>query len=201
MKSMYLFAILVFNLGWTPLASADGDNSPCSTLKECEELKEKVEAQIKALTPVYPTVFMDVEKNADGTPLALTQADALKYCKNKGGHLPSIKEMMDWALAQGAAPILSMQDVLDKYEGDVPADYNLIKTVTVDGTSEVFYYNLTGYKPSKVAVENGWFWTSSFPKNDSSNAIIFYSSLGKIIYAKNYQNMKSSVRCATGATL
>jgi hypothetical protein len=174
---------------------ADPSNPVCTTIKSCEQLQEKLNEAMEQLTSAPPITFLDVEKDASGNALLLTQVEAMAFCTKLNGHLPTALEMTQFATLQGAPPSLTLKEIFEKYDGEVPEGYKNIKSVSPSGVKESFFYSQQGYNTPGDALKAGWLWTSSTLNTADKDGFLFYGVTGSFVYGKNIQNAKSSFVC------
>ncbi len=96
-KLMRTFVYFLVSTTFSYEVLADSSHPVCSSVAACEQLQEKVNEQIEALTSAGPTLFLDIEKDTNGEPLLLTQSDAIAFCAKKNAHLPSVLEITEFA--------------------------------------------------------------------------------------------------------
>lgn len=112
----------------------------------------------------------------DGEVCRMTQADAAKFCKEQGGHLPSTRE---FAMAMNPKAILESDYVEKELKGVAPPGFYKVSSQDENGKTDSFYFNndlitrkLTG-ELSKLS-----FWTSSIVLGKPDFAHVFYGPLG-----------------------
>lgn len=105
----------------------------------------------------------------------MSYGDADAYCKDHGGHLPSVREMAVYAMSQGAAGIKETS-----YSERVTSDpsvkaeiiqmgaqgYRMVQKAALWAPAVDFYYNSSGFQNSQGA--DAKFWTSSTDSSLSS---------------------------------
>ncbi|MFN8943765.1 MAG: hypothetical protein ACK5WZ_03980 [Pseudobdellovibrionaceae bacterium] len=168
----------------------------CSTLAECQQLKTQlaasllaVNARIRALQPSPQPQIGDFARHNDGSIRHMTQVTAIGYCKFKGQHLPTVRELAQWAQSMGATGI--SETAQNGYSG--------LTARNDDGDKDNFYFSRTGYKrPNEVwsSSTDTYFWSSSVSSNDSDFAFFLDGNYGTINYISRTAQMP--VRCARG---
>ncbi len=193
-----VFNTLLFGFCFFTLSSpsfADQKEEICTSIEECQVLKDKVEQKIEDLQNNSQPLFIET----DSTNEIMTNVEAVQYCKDKGGRLPSAREWAQYSKSQGAKGTLELSFVFNKLDGQAPPDYKLISAMNVDGSNEKFYYNNLGY--SFVVSPNTtsyWYWSSSTHSNSSDGGYVFNESLGQLFYLSNAPHAALSVRCVSG---
>ena len=100
----------------------------------------------------YPTYIIAGEEYI----WILDEANASKFCRSLGGHLPSAREIALYYQSLGAIGIIEFEDHIES-DGS-----SLIDVTNSDGKHDHFYFNKKGYQP---ALDNGrhllWIRSSS----------------------------------------
>ena len=161
--------------------SAGAQAQVCNTLQDCLSLLDKVNARIQELEEGSSSALGDIARNANGSINYMNQADAIKYCKSQGGHLPTARE-----LAQALNPKgISNTD---------PKDGVSYLVSTTEG--DKFYYNYKTYTRPQGDLGSNFFWSSSGYSVYPDDAYYFYGDYGFVDYVN--RDNSSAVRCARG---
>ncbi len=111
----------------------------------------------------------------DGDICKMTQPDAVLYCKEQGGHLPSSR---DYAIFLNPNGIMESDHVDTVLEGKVPEGYYKVACIDEDGTVDTFYFNNGESRTLKGDIAKLSFWSSSIVLGKSDYAHVFYGPLG-----------------------
>lgn len=140
----------------------------------------------------YVSQLTETVLDEDGRILYLTDQGAFRYCREYGGHLPTVREWSQHATNSGAVGIIEA----DRYLGE--QGYYL-----VNSAGDKFYYNPTGFRNWEI--EKLTFWTASstyLEKNGGYiflHAFVFEGSHG-FIMSNQFGSDMHSVRCAIDTT-
>ncbi len=158
------------------------------------------------------STVLDLAKNADGSVIAMSQAEAFRYCvdsKNiaQPAHLPSARELAKLAARNcstvavgencGAKGIVDSCDSSDN-------KCDQIYAVKDDGiTPDFFYYSFAGYRHPVGELGNNMFWSSSAFSGNIDNVYYLDGSVGFILPQSRYvlhywTKFRMAVRCVPG---
>jgi hypothetical protein len=98
-------------------------------------------------------------------------------CKDKGKHLPSIRELAQIAMSYGAKGIVEINDgkPLKPLSGHIE-----INAKNADGSSDNFYYSHYGYQRPPGLLGIKWFWSSSVRVDNTGSVMAFFGKDGFI---------------------
>jgi uncharacterized protein (TIGR02145 family) len=149
---------------------------------------------LKALQAGQAPRFLDIAKNADGSPNLMPQSEAIAYCKDPNqvpqpAHLPSARELAQLSTSLGA------KGIVDKCEGSDQKCYT-ISAINVDGSQDTFNFSYDGYQRPSGELGKNWFWSSSVSSYYSYSAYYLYGVNGSVYY--DYRYDYNAVRCVSG---
>lgn len=119
------------------------------------------------------TRYCTTEK--DGDICKMTQQEAVQYCKEQGGHLPSSREV---AMFLNPSGILEAEYVDTNLEGIVPPGYYKVACEDEEGAVDIFYFNNENARSLAGDIAEYSFWTSSLVLGKRDFAHVFYGPLG-----------------------
>lgn len=153
----------------------------------CEnEIKQNPEEQMPLLEKEASQLFLDdsfiVKGNPesrkfspdakDGQVCFMTHYDALDYCKQRGGHLPSTRELASFLNADA---ILESKDIEER---GLPRGYYDISSQDENGKPDLFYFNNSYARKLTGELAKYSFWNSSLVLGNPDFAHVFYGPLG-----------------------
>lgn len=124
----------------------------------------------------------------DIADVRVSQYKALQVCNKLEAHLPSARELAQFAMSLGA------KGVVEQCGSD--SQCHLILATNADGTADRFYYSESGYHRPHNDL-GYWLWSSSLYSNGSDSAI-FLAPDGHIGAYARYREDIFAARCATG---
>lgn len=155
-------------------ATLNAQAEQCQTVKKCRARIEQDQVTIRALYASQAPKFIGIAMGNDNLPILLNQTDAIKYCLAKKAHLPSIRELAQWALGQGA------KDLVDWSDGSPDKSYYLIQARNADDSLDQFYFSNERYIIPKGDMSEYGFWSSSLHKYSADTAYFFSGLHGNI---------------------
>jgi len=177
----------------------------CNTLKECNQLKAKVEARIQELLKDETLSLGDIVKDAHGKVRTMNQYDADKYCKSIGSRLPTARELALYSQSLGARGILETSySGIDSASSKVQTEitqmdkegyYPIYTKNSAEKTVVDFYFNYSGYQRPAGDLGNYSFWSSSVHPYSSNFAYYLYGYDGVIYFDYRSYDDLNAVRC------
>lgn len=110
---------------------------------------------------------------SDVYPQKLTWTEAVKFCKERNGHLPTAREYVELLKGHGIKVLEA-----DEATEPTPKDFYLVDSVNEDGTLDKFYMNHKGYKRPSGPARFHLLWTASTPPDHPQYAHVFYDEWG-----------------------
>jgi len=197
-KSIFKAQFMALGLLLIAAIAAQADELQCtpqSTATACLAHIEQEMNVLKALQAGQAPRFLDIAKNADGSPNFMTQSEAIAYCKDPNqvpqpAHLPSARELVQLSTSLGA------KGIVDKCEGSDQKCYT-ISAINVDRSQDTFNFSYEGYQRPSGELGKNWFWSSSVYSYGSGLAYVLYGADGNVgNYYRGHSN--SAVRCVSG---
>lgn len=143
-----------------------------------------------ALADQKATEFLDVARDGSGKVIEMTKSNAVEYCKSKGAHLPSARELAQFPRSLGAWGISGYRC------GSTEQTCYLVSDIqNADGSKDEFYYSYSEYSRPDNDLGHNWFWSSSVNSKNSSYAIGLSGYYGQITYLRF---IKNAVLCVVG---
>lgn len=141
----------------------------------CDELSylEKSPVPEKYVTDLYDD--NNIIKDDAGKVMSVAQDEAIKLCRQQGGHLPTAREYAEYINPNG---ILELDYVEKKLNGTVPDGFYKVECVNPDGKVDSFYYNNTNSPQLTGQISKLSFWTSSKVVGNDKYGHVFYGWLG-----------------------
>ncbi len=116
---------------------------------------------LKEIRNMKVPMFLHIARNADGSVKYMNQNQAIQYCLGQGAHLPSAREWAQYSFMLVAEGILEVDFVDSNLGGRPPVGYSLINAKDfLTGSSDAFYFNLTGYQRPEGELGDNWFFWS-----------------------------------------
>lgn len=185
-KRLFLVSIMNF------VAVSAVASEVCTTLPECQHMKTQlttslaaVNAKIQQLKP--SPQFSDIARHHNGSPKYMTQSEAIEYCKKRGQHLPSAKELASLPSTLGAVGIS---------ETKIDQSCFPVNAKNRDGTVDSFYICISGYTRPLGDLGNNWFWSSSADLTIGGNGYGLSGTFGGISSFNLGFMERGAVRCA-----
>lgn len=166
--------------------------SPLSRLTQLDANDVKI-----AFARNKPKTTLSPEADNNGLLLNLEYQEAFNHCASKGSHMPSTRELAQFAVARGASGIKSIAQ-LRNLKAANDAGYNLIDARNSDGTTDQFYFNNNGYAPKAKETVGDIFWSSSKSLSDSNYAFFFMTNNNGLSGHSSRTTQKLSVVCIPG---
>ena len=145
--------------------------------KEVSELLERASRSLLVdATP--PQITDDNIVKENGKVLMMTHQDALKYCKDHGGHLASTRELASF---MNPRAVLEQSEYLDRVKnGKSVEGYYNVECQDEHGYKDTFYYNndVPGGRKLSGELAKLAFWCSSIVLGNTDYAHVFYGWLG-----------------------
>ncbi|MBX9880320.1 MAG: hypothetical protein K2Y22_17815 [Candidatus Obscuribacterales bacterium] len=141
----------------------------------CDELSymEKSPVPEKYMTDLYDD--SNIIRDDVGKVVSVTQDEAIKLCKQQGGHLPTAREYAEYINPIG---ILEVDYLEKKLNGKVPDGFYKVECVNPDGKVDSFYYNNENSQKLTGEISKLSFWTSSKVVGNDKYGHVFYGWLG-----------------------
>ncbi len=127
----------------------------CGTISECNELISQANVRIAQINAIPELQFTEIATNADGSVKFMNQVDAIKYCRDQGGHLPTARELAWRSMLRQASGIAEIAN------GQPDLTYRRIRANNANGSQDDFYFSDDGYERSPNDIGNHLFWSSS----------------------------------------
>lgn len=138
--------------------------------------------------------FGEVVKNADGTILAMNFSDAIQYCKNAKGHLPTSREWAALATSNGAKGVLEVSDFKNDKGYRLIQVHNEEGQTTAETQFDQFYYSTEGY-PIQTGDDRFNFWSTEDGQVYSSDKYVFSCAEGWLSGFNSRRADLNAVRC------
>jgi hypothetical protein len=117
-------------------------------------------------------------------------AEAVQYCENQGTHLPSARELAQFAVKLGAKGIVEACDSDDDFCQKVEAK-------NIDGKNDTFYFSAAGYRRPEGDLGKVWFSSSSVRLNGQAGfGFSLYGPYG--FFGGTASDMGDAVLCVAG---
>ena len=151
----------------------------CSSVEHCRERIAQDRETLGVFLKQRAPRFMEVETDASGTTVYMTQDQAVGLCRDKykdtpeGAHLPSARELARLAVSYGA------KDIIEKGEKNRERSYYPVLTKSkLDNIVDDFYFSsdLSDYVKPKEELNLNLFWSSSFDPQNPIIGFTFFSS-------------------------
>jgi hypothetical protein len=147
-----------------------GEELPaCNTLESCSILKKKLEQQIEHMR----NIRREQESRPKAVYPVMNLPDAIKYCKKKGEHLPSPRELALYAMKFGAEGIIS--------GCSYSRDCFTINAIDHEGNADSFYYSSKGYSCTSDNGCEASLWSSSVFHDRKSYSYMFEAKTGRLM--------------------
>lgn len=210
MELLKIKKIILAGMMLTVLAGCNSKNSgaasPTDSIPAKSEVTDKKisrdegpqsgDQKIEASGAAAP-VFLDVPVYSGGQPIDMTQYFAFTYCAQRGAHIPTVRELAEFAVSMGAKGIQGDGTCPDsrfnKCRNVIATRYKHGKET--QGVEDRFDFSWDGYQaPEGPAGQDQWFWTSSVDGHDTGYAYIFHGRSGAIGEVVRTQQ-RATVRC------
>lgn len=126
----------------------------------------------------------EIAKNPDGTVKLMMYPEAVRYCSQQGGRLPTGREFSILSINHGAAGIIERSQIKNEKEEAkiLKKGYILIIQRELNGSIDEFYFSSVGYKRPQGDLGKYSFWSSSLTSDLLDMAKVYSGEIGIVAY-------------------